>query len=125
MWDARVRENVFVHFAALHFLHGLDFLAVLFGLIVLLPVLMEAMVSFDVGCFGSLLLAALGSTFLERLYESLVRTLPMLAFSVKLRSWFALFSVPHRSASPRKRGPSHEPMGASAGPTLPPTAGAA
>jgi hypothetical protein len=103
VWDASVRDDVFVGVPALHLSHCLDLLAVLLRFIVLLAVLMQAMSPFDVGLFGARLadIATLGGditgpTLVQLLDEAAVRLLPVLALGVSLRSSVVPFPVSHR-----------------------------
>jgi hypothetical protein len=100
--DTGVRQDVVVDVPALYLAHGLDLFAVLFRLVVLLAVLMQPMVSLDVGLFGERLAwitpLACGAgrpAFLQLLDETAVRFLAVLAFGVSLRSSVVRLPLSH------------------------------
>jgi hypothetical protein len=99
--DARVRDDVVVHASALNLAHRLDLFAVLLGFVVLLAILVQPMVSFDIAAFGPGLavgLAVTSPTLVQLLDETPVRFFAMLSFGMSLRSRFVRLPMSHRGS---------------------------
>ena len=86
-----VRENVFILVSALYFAIRLDFLAVLFGFVVLLPVLMQTVMTLHRIAGRRTLLGGL----LQLSNEAAMCFFSVLPLSMLLRPRLPLFSMSH------------------------------
>lgn len=93
--DAGVRDHVVIDVAALDLPHCLDFLAVLLGFVVLLTILMQAAVPFDIVLLRQGFLLRLAAV-LQHLDEATMRLFPVLAFGMSLRPGIMRLAVSHR-----------------------------